>query len=409
MTATTIKLRRSSTANSIPTTGSLASGEVALNTRDGKLFFKKTVDTTDSIVTLQPFPDGGTAGQYLSLNSSGDLIWIDKPETITYLATSISMPNPSYGTYNSGSVTDITTYGDYTIGHYYSVNDTASAPAFIVDIGFTGVVQFNRVVMSLAYTNSSSHVVYVEIYNYETDNWDIVSQYTGLTGWAQFNIGIITSVPYISSGVVTVRVYHNSFGNTAHETKFDYIALEDSTQGGQGPKGDRGATGATGATGNAGPSFKTIQVAGQANLVAVTDDTLTITAGSGIILSTSNTAPKTLTITSTGGGGSSASPIKTFNIVGTFGLLTGTARFFPIVSDTIRSVILTTSSIVTSDLTAGLYLNGQFVQFFTISAGQSYASYTSLNILIQPGEAYTVNIVAGNSTNFTMALYNINL
>ena len=408
MTSTTIKLKRSTTANSIPTTTSLASGEIALNTTDGKLFFKKTVSGTDSIVTLQPFPTGGNAGQYLSLDNSNSLIWINKPETTTYLADTISMPDNTKGTYNSGDVTSIQTFGDYNIGNYYSVNDTATAPGFIVDVTFTGVIQFNRIVMSLAYQVTSGHIVYVELYNYATSDWEILQQYSGLTNWAQFTIGVISSTPFIDNGNVLLRIYHSSTGNPSHETKLDYIALEDSTQGGQGPKGDKGATGATGGVG---PSFRTIQVAGRANLVAVSDDTLTIAAGAGILLTTSNTAPKTLTITSTGGGGggSSTSPLKTFNVLGTFGLLTGTARFYPVTDDIIQTVILSVGSVVGQDLVMALYRDGAFVQTFTIDSGTLYKKYSGLSIAVTSGESYTVNIISGGGTNLSMGLYNINL
>ena len=57
----------------------------------------------------------------------------------------------------------------------------------------------------------------------------------------------------------------------------------------------------------------------------------------------------------------------------------------------------------------GLYRNNQFLQFFTITAGTNYAKYSDLNYIIQTDESYTVNVVAGNATNLSMALFNINL
>ena len=63
----TIQLKRSSTHNSIPSTTALAAGELAVNTYDGKLFFKKTVGGTDSIVTLQESPYTGGTG--VTINS----------------------------------------------------------------------------------------------------------------------------------------------------------------------------------------------------------------------------------------------------------------------------------------------------------------------------------------------------
>lgn len=400
-----IKLKRNSNQGIVPSVSSLEDGELAINTYDGKLFFKKTVSGTSSIITLQSFPTDGAAGQYLSLNNSGNLVWINKPETTTYIANSISMPDPTKGTYNSGTVSNIQTYGDYPLGNYYSVNDTATQPGFIVDIGFINVIQFNRIVMSLAYQVTSGHTVYVELYNYATSNWEIFYQYSGLTNWAQFTIGVIDSTNFISSGAVNLRVWHESTGNPVHETKFDYIALEDSTQGGMGPKGDKGATGATGP---AGPSFKTITVSGQSSLVASTDDTLQLIAGSGIQISTHATSPKSLTITSTGSGSSSL-PIKTFNILGNFTTLLGTARFIPIQTDTIQSIILTNGSAVSQDLILSLYRDDIFVSYFTLPSGQFTYKYNNLNIPITTNESYTVNVAAGSGNNFSMALYSINL
>jgi hypothetical protein len=50
--AQTIKLKRSATQNAVPSTSSLALGELAINTYDGKLFIKKDVSGTESIVTI---------------------------------------------------------------------------------------------------------------------------------------------------------------------------------------------------------------------------------------------------------------------------------------------------------------------------------------------------------------------
>ena len=50
--AQTIKLRRSATAGATPTTAQLELGEVAINTYDGKMYIKKSVGGTDSIVEI---------------------------------------------------------------------------------------------------------------------------------------------------------------------------------------------------------------------------------------------------------------------------------------------------------------------------------------------------------------------
>ena len=50
--ANTALIKRSSVANKVPTTSDLSLGELAVNTYDGKLFLKKSVGGTESIVDL---------------------------------------------------------------------------------------------------------------------------------------------------------------------------------------------------------------------------------------------------------------------------------------------------------------------------------------------------------------------
>ena len=50
--ATNIKLKRSASAGAAPGTSDLALGELALNTTDGKLYMKKSVSGSESIVEI---------------------------------------------------------------------------------------------------------------------------------------------------------------------------------------------------------------------------------------------------------------------------------------------------------------------------------------------------------------------
>lgn len=52
--AQVIKVKQSSVAGKVPTTAQLQLGELAVNTTDGKLYFKKNVSGSESIVTLTP-------------------------------------------------------------------------------------------------------------------------------------------------------------------------------------------------------------------------------------------------------------------------------------------------------------------------------------------------------------------
>ena len=179
------------------------------------------------------------------------------PAYITMDPATVTVPSvgtaTTYGTYNFGNLASIQTYGDYnTVANtgFYSVNDADTTPGHVEYIGFTGVTDFNRLVLNINYTASSGHTQDIDLYNYNTNFWDTFGIYSGSGAWQNFTLGLIDSAPYINSGNVTVRNYHVSNGNTSHRTWIDYVALENSITGGQGPRGATGATGATGNTGN---------------------------------------------------------------------------------------------------------------------------------------------------------------
>lgn len=78
--ANTIKLKRSSTASDVPTTGELVAGELALNTYDGKAFME--IDTgSPSVVAL------------------GDHVWAEGGE----FSKGVTHASQSQGTKTSGS------------------------------------------------------------------------------------------------------------------------------------------------------------------------------------------------------------------------------------------------------------------------------------------------------------------
>ena len=71
--ATVIKLKRSTTASAVPTTGDLADGEIAVNITDKKVFMRNG----DSIVTVANFNDGSS----VDLSSVGEDILPDATNT----------------------------------------------------------------------------------------------------------------------------------------------------------------------------------------------------------------------------------------------------------------------------------------------------------------------------------------
>ena len=89
--STNIKLKRSSVSGNIPTTAQLESGEIAINTADGKLFFKKgssdviEIRNTDTETLKQIGWEAGyghnTLDDYASYNTEYDALQFDHPNS----------------------------------------------------------------------------------------------------------------------------------------------------------------------------------------------------------------------------------------------------------------------------------------------------------------------------------------
>ena len=246
----------------------------------GDLYVNALYATTSSyingsrILTAQELVTVVHTATYITLN----------PNSQPGLAA-IANTTTSYGTYDFGSVTDIWTINDYntsTQTGYYSVHDAATAPGHVEYIGFTDITDFNRLVLNINYTNNSGHTIDIDIYNYVSAAWDTFSVYSGTPGWFQFALGIVDPSNYISSGNVTVRIYHINFGNTAHRTWIDYVALERSIQGGQGPRGATGATGAQGPQGLTTSTTSTFAFLNTTNSFSSTTGAVTVAGGVGI-------------------------------------------------------------------------------------------------------------------------------
>ena len=127
MAAPTIKLRRSATANSVPTTAQLALGEVAINTYDGKLFIKKNVDGTESIV------DVGANAETVSLTATNSasgfhyITFVDATTGNENLRTDTGLRYvPSTGEFN---ITNVTA-GSATLGSISASGDVSITGSF---------------------------------------------------------------------------------------------------------------------------------------------------------------------------------------------------------------------------------------------------------------------------------------
>ena len=70
--AQTIKLKRSNVADAVPTTSNLELGEIAMNTRDGKIYMRKYIDGTDQNDTIIDPIDAAAASDHSHTGATAD-------------------------------------------------------------------------------------------------------------------------------------------------------------------------------------------------------------------------------------------------------------------------------------------------------------------------------------------------
>ena len=85
--AQTIKLKRSATAGGAPTTSQLELGEVAINTYDGKMYIKKSVAGTESIVEISGGDSGtGIIDEFLYTATAGQTAFSGNDDNSAFLS-----------------------------------------------------------------------------------------------------------------------------------------------------------------------------------------------------------------------------------------------------------------------------------------------------------------------------------
>ena len=156
------------------------------------------------------------------------------PEVETFLPSEIEL---LVGTLNSGDIDSILTFNDSEV---YDVQELAATPGYNIQINFTGIEYFNKVLLNLAYTNTSSHFVTIDLYNFVTATWNTIGFFNGLNGMTQFEEGVIDHAPYISEGNVNLRLYHVTSGYGGHSIQIDYACLQQALSGPQGRQGIQG-------------------------------------------------------------------------------------------------------------------------------------------------------------------------
>ena len=322
--AQTVKLKRSNTAGTIPTTSNLALGEVAINTKDGKFFIRKHVDgsTGDAIHAYAP----------QGINAYGTQELIVKVVTKT-----TAHPNHGSGSSSGYSVQGLE--GPFLAlipGNTYKFDvsdstnsshpfrfylDAAKATAYTTGVTTNGSAGNNGAYVQIAVTTSTPQVLYYQCSSHSLMGSAVYVASDAIAanavGSAQIAQNSITSaeIPNNSIGATQISAAvlaakQDNLGNNSITAAMisqntvgiselnvtDGSANQVLTTDGSGTLSF--STVSSGGGGTVSEAFKTISVSGQSNVVADgATDTLTL-AGSGGMTITTTAGTDTITFSS---------------------------------------------------------------------------------------------------------------
>ena len=323
--AQTVKLKRSNTAGTIPTTSNLALGEVAINTKDGKFFLRKHVDgsTGDAIHAYAP----------QGINAYGTQELVVKVVTKT-------TAHPNHGSGSSSGYTVQGLEGPFLAlipGNTYKFDvsdnsnsghpfrfylDAAKATAYTTGVTTSGSAGNSGAYVQIAVTTSTPQVLYYQCSAHSlmgsaayVASDAIAANAVGTSQIAQNSI-TSSEIPDNSIGATQISAAvlaakQDNLGNnsiTAAMISQNTVGISELNVT-DGSANQVLTTDGSGTLSFANPSsgtvtetFKTISVSGQDDVVADgATDTLTLAAGSGMTITT-NASNDTITFVSSASG-----------------------------------------------------------------------------------------------------------
>ena len=110
-------------------------------------------------------------------------------------------------------------------GISYNLTETAGAPGFDVRFNFTGVSDFNAVIIRMK-MDGRDHEVNIQLWDDVLNDWENYATIIEVEEYQVIELGVFDSTDHINGAdKVQLRIYMADPGNTNHEYFFDWIQL----------------------------------------------------------------------------------------------------------------------------------------------------------------------------------------
>jgi hypothetical protein len=195
----------------------------------GDFSIDQKLNTTDDVVyasvksgNINGTFNWTTSDKWQSFNG-GTLTFNESQLSTTYYSPSIAAAVA--GTINGGSIKNIThPDGDYD-GITFNFTEVAGSPGLDLRINFTGITSFNKGIMRYMTSQLNGNYPIIQLWNYDTSVWEDYPYVGETITLAIIEQSVFDYSEHVSGGIVQMRLYKSSNGNTLNKYYVDWITI----------------------------------------------------------------------------------------------------------------------------------------------------------------------------------------
>jgi len=145
-----------------------------------------------------------------------------KLATIYY---NVTQSNIVKGTIDGGTLANTQHQDGKYDGVTFNFSEASGSPALDLRINFTGITSFTNGVMRYKTSSLAGDYPIIQLWNYDTSSWEDYPAVAQSSNFATITQPVFDSSEHVSGGIVQMRLYKASNGNTNNHYYVDWIAI----------------------------------------------------------------------------------------------------------------------------------------------------------------------------------------